>query len=379
MKPSFHFLPAAVAALLCAGCRESEPKTSGPGGRGPGGPAVVAVTPAFRRDTPIELRTFGTVQPSMTAAIKPQVSGTLLTVGFAEGEEVRKGDTLFTIDPRPMEAELRQAEANLARDEVLLENARKEAQRQAELLEKGFASAELADQSKASAESLAAGVRAGQAAAENARLRLEYCAILAPFDGRTGRLLVHAGNLVRAGETSLCTVSRLKPVDVYFTLPQQDLPRVRARLAAGQAPAVRATAAGAPAAREGHLTFVDNAVDPATGTVQMKATFANEDEALWPGEFVDVGIVLEVQAGALLVPAAAVLTGRDGAFVFVVRKDETVENRPVRVSRTVGDSAVIEDGLAEGEAVVAEGQQRLIPGARVTIKAAAAAPAPKRP
>jgi len=360
-----------LSALAAAGCRGREAAPGAARGGG-GGPVPVVTAAALCRDVPVEVRTFGNVQPSTTVTIRPQVSGILSAVHFNEGEHVEEGQLLCTIDARPAEAAVRQAEAILARDQALLANARKESERQAELFKQGYAAAEAQDAAEASAKALAAAVQAGEAALQSARLQLEYCSIRAPSAGRTGRLMVHAGNLVKADETALVTINRIRPIDVLFSLPQQYLQAIRDGAAAGRVP-VQADVPGAAASRAaGELSVVDNAIDPATGSVQLKARFDNADTRLWPGQFVTVVVTLGVRSNAVAVPSQAVQTGQEGLYVFVVKPDRTVEMRPIAVASTYEDLSVVTQGLAAAETVVLDGQQRLVPGAKVEVKTPAA-------
>jgi multidrug efflux system membrane fusion protein len=345
------------------------------------------------RSLPVEIRAIGNVQPYSTVSIKAQISGQLTGVHFQEGRNVSKGDLLFTIDPRPFEAALRQAEANLqqaranlkqaeanfAKDAADEKNAEIESNRYAQLFKSGVAAAEIYDQYRSRAESLkaaleadrsaiqaaASAIKASQAAIETARLQLEYTRIRSPIDGRTGNLMVHVGNLVKANDVPiLVVINQIHPIFVSFAVPAQHLPAIKKHMAAGplKVDAIPRDG-GSPAA--GVLTFVDNAIDAATSTIQLKGTFPNEKNSLWPGQFVDAVLTLAVQPNAVVVPSAAVQNGQQGQYVFVVRPDLTVETRPVVVSRSSDKEAVIERGLAPGEKVVIDGQLRLVPGARV--------------
>jgi multidrug efflux system membrane fusion protein len=330
-------------------------------------PEAVPVTAARveRRDLPVEMTAIGHVEAYSTVSIKSQVNGTLIAVGFKEGQDVRKGDLLFRIDPRPFDAALAQARANLARDRAQAQNAAAEIDRYKGLVEKDFVTREQYDQVKANAEALASTVKASEAAVENAALQLSWCTITAPIDGRTGGLLVHEGNLVKANDDKpLVVINQLKPVFVTFSTPEASL----ADLQRQRELEVKAAAPGNAAPKSGRLTFIDNAVDPTTGTITSKATFPNVDETLWPGEFVNVTVVLRTESGAVVVPSPAVQTGQNGSYVYVIKPDETVESRTVAVERTQGTLTVVAKGLAPGEQVVTDGQLRLAPGARVEIK-----------
>ena len=330
---------------------------------------------------PLELEATGTVEALRSVDVTSQVSGLLLRARFAEGDDVRAGQILFEIDPRPYQAAAQAAEANLTRDLAQAGNAAREADRYRELA--GGASVTQADyqQKQATADAAAAAVRADSAALILARLNLEYATIRAPISGRTGAVLVDEGNMVRsAGAVPLVTINQLRPILVRFAVPAAQLPELQRR--AGRPLRVFArTGGGRSDARAivGELSFVDNRVDTATGTVLLKARYANADGALWPGEFVDVTLELEVQADAIVIPAQAVLTGQQGTYVFAVTADGTAEERRVTVMRTVDTLAVIAQGLEPGTMVVTDGQLRLTPNARVEIREGRAPPAAEAP
>jgi len=304
-----------------------------------------------------------------TVAVEAQVGGTLDAVNFREGEDVQTGQVLFRLDPRPFEAALRQAQATLARDEVQASNALRDAERYKVLVEKDYVTKAQADQARATAGALQATLQADSAAVDNARLNLAYTTIRAPIRGRTGRLLVRQGNLVRQGSGPLVVINQLRPILVRFPVVQRDFPMVQRRAARGTVPVRVVTADSGRITEAGTLAFLDNAVDSLTGTVTAKARFENTTDALWPGEFVRVDVELEVQRDALAVPARAVLPGQEGNYVFVVGKDKIASVRPVTVGRSVGEMTTIDKGLAAGELVVVDGQSRLSPGAHVDIKA----------
>ena len=331
-------------------------------------PAVVsvAVANAERRDMPVTLQAIGNVEPFASVAVRARVDGQIVAVEFAEGREVRKGAVLFRIDPRPYEAALRQAEANAMRDAAALEQARSQERRYQELLAKNFVSKEAYAQIATNAAIAEATVRAGHAALENARLNLEYCTIRSPIDGNPGKVLLQAGNMARANDPNpLVVLNQVRPVYVNFALPEQVLAEVRRRKAAGPLSAEAIDAGTGRALGAGRLVFIDNAVDPATGTIRLRAQFANAAVALWPGQFVNVRLSLYRQRNAVVVPAQAVQTGPDGQYVYVVGEDMSVEVRRVTIERAESEIAVVADGLSGNEIVVIKGQLRLGPKVKV--------------
>ena len=380
------------------GDRAAAPGAGGRGGRGGGGEAVpVEVALVTQQDVPIQLKSIGNVEAQTTIAVRSQVEGTLLTVGFAPGQEVQKGAVLFTIDPRPLQAQLSQAEANLlksmaavrqgndivARDEATLANDRVITNRDLKLVEAGVIPREQYDNDMAKMKSSEATVRADksavanleaaqkaeQANVENARVQLSYTTIRAPISGKTGNLAVTAGNLVRANDTTaMVTITSSSPIYVTFSVPERDLVRIRQAsgkeglVAEGEIPGDEANPV------KGKLSLVDNTVDPATGTVRLKATFINDDRRLYPGQFVNVVLTLGTATQATVVPSQAVQIGQDKTFVYVVKADGTAEMRTVKTGTTVESMTVIDDGLKPGEQVVTDGQLRIVPGAKVQVK-----------
>ena len=275
---------------------------------------------------------------------------------------------LFTIDPRPYQATLAQAQANLDRDEAQARNANSEATRYAELVKKDYVTREEYDKFASGAEAARAVVAADRAAVENARLQLAYCEIRSPLDGRTGSLQVHVGNLVKANDTTpLVTINQITPVYVTFSVPESQLGDVRAR-GVGNVPVTASPQKGGAAEQSGKLTFVDNAVDPQTGTIALKATFANTGRVLWPGEFVNVAMTLSDHPNATVVPVQAVQNGQKGQYVYVVTNGDGVQMRPVNIVQQVDNQAVIGHGVTPGETVVTDGQIRLTPKSKVEVK-----------
>lgn len=327
----------------------------------------VAVAQATQKDIPVQIRAIGTVQPLSTVQVRALVGGQLTRVWFREGDEVHRGQMLFTIDPRPWQAELLQAQANLARDEANLRNAESEGSRYADLVKKDYVTHEEFDKIRAGAEAARAVAAADRAAISNAQLQLSYCAIHSPIDGRTGSLAVHAGNLVKANDsTALLVINQVQPVNVQFSVPERQLGDLRAR-GMSNVPVTAQPQGGAKTA-VGKLTFIDNAVDPRSGTIALKASFANEDRALWPGQYVNVSVTLSTMSGATVVPAQAVQTGQRGQYVYVVKNDNSVDMRPVTVTTQIEQESVISRGVSPGETVVTDGQLRLTPKSRVEIK-----------
>jgi multidrug efflux system membrane fusion protein len=328
-------------------------------------PVPVVAAAVTRKGVPVRIETIGSVQTLASVAIKSRIDGQIVEVHFREGQEVREGDVLFTLDSRAAEAQLRQAEAQLARDRAQLANARREVDRQAELAAKNFASSQKYDEVRTTAQALEATVRAGEAVAENLRVQLSYYTILSPLRGRTGAVALKAGNTVKGNDTApLVTINQIDPIYVAFSVPQRDLAEVREAMQQNPLGAV-VQPLGDAKPETGELAFVDNAIDIATGTITLKAIFANAGERLWPGQFVNVTLTLRVERNALTVPAPAIQSGQAGPYVYVVRPDKTAEPRSVVVSRQAGDEAVIASGLDEGEQVVVDGQLRLTKGTPV--------------
>ena len=332
-------------------------------------PVPVLVATVTEKTVPVELKVIGNVEAYSTVSIKSRLSGQLVQVNFKEGQDVKQGDLLFVIDPRPYEAALRQVEANLARDKALATKAQADAGRYAELIRKQFVSQQDYDQAKATAESLGATVNADQVAVQNAKLNLSYCYIKAPISGRTGSLIAHQGNMIKDNaDTAMVVINQIQPIYVSFAIPEQNLAAVRKFMAAEKIK-VEAVIAGQENNPEmGVLSFIDNTVDKTTGTILCKATFTNESKRLWPGLFVNVVVQLSTQPNAILVSSQAVQTSQEGQIVFVVKPDLTVEIRPVEVGRPIDGEVIITKGLKPGERVVTDGQLRLVPGAKVEIK-----------
>jgi membrane fusion protein, multidrug efflux system len=332
-------------------------------------PVPVTVGTVAQKTVPVQLTAIGNVEAISTIQVKSQIGGTLNKVHFKEGQDVAKGSLLFTIDPRQYEAQVKQAEANLAKDKAQMENAREEARRYEELVKKGYVARQQYEQFRTNAAALEATVNADNAMLENARLQLKYCYIYSPINGRTGNLIANEGNLVKASaDTAMVVINQIQPIYVTFSVPEQNLTEIKKYMTQGKINVEVYMSKDDKSPGQGVLTFVDNAVDPTTGTIKLKATFPNAQKKLWPGQFVNVAVTLTTQPNALLVPASAIQTGQSGQFVFVVKNDNTVESRPVVAGRTIDDATVIEKGVSPGETVVTDGQLRLIPGAKVEIK-----------
>ena len=351
------------AAAALTGCSQKTP---------PAPAAVpVAVAPASVKPMPVRVQAVGNILAAESVSVRSQVTGPLAEVKFTEGQDVVAGQVLFTIDPRPFQAQLQQAQAELSRVRAAAEFARREGARYRELFDRGLVARSQYEQVVSNASSAEATERAARAAVDTACLQVSYTTIRAPIAGRSGRVLVDRGNLVQANATDLVVINRMRPIEVAFTVPGDYLNEIRRR-AEGQQLPVTALPGGDPTPAAGRLTFVDNRVDPQTGTVQLKATFPNDDGRLWPGQFATVIVTLGVDPNAIVVPSAAVQTGQQGTYVFVVKADSTAEMRGVTVARQDGDETVIARGVNPGETVVTDGQLRLAPGVRVEAQSQAA-------
>ena len=349
------------------------------GGRGRGGDQAVPVTVAsvVQKSMPIEIRVIGAVEAYSVVSIHAQVTGQLTAVNFKEGEDVQKDQVLFTLDKRPLEAALLQTQANLQRDIAQAANAKAVAQRYEDLSARGIATREQLETSRASSAALDATVEADKAAVENTKIQLQYATIASPIAGRTGALMVHEGNLVRANDTTpLVVINQVAPIYVSFAIPESRLTELKRYLARGTLAVDALPPNDTTAPSHGHITFVDNNVDQQTGTIKIKATFPNEDHRLWPGQFVNVAVALTKDPTAVVVPTAAVQVGQQGQYTYVVKADKSVEYRPVVVERTSGLETVIKSGLKPAETVVTDGHLRLVAGSHVSIKGEEAQVAP---
>jgi membrane fusion protein, multidrug efflux system len=360
--------------LLAAACTggeavQSTPPPSGRGGGAQNAPVPVATAVVMQKPMPIDISVIGTAEPFSTVSVRAQITGELTSVNFTEGDDVRKGQVLFTLDRRPLEGALLQAQANLERDLAQAANARSQAQRYLDLANRGIATKEQVETSRTSAEALDATVGADRAAVDNAKVQLQFATIAAPIPGRTGALMVHAGNLVRANDTTpLVVINQVTPINVSFAIPEARLADLKRYMAAGSLRVAARPPNDDRSAAIGRISFVDNQVDPSTGTIRLKGSFSNEDRRLWPGQFVNVVVTLTTDPGAVVVPTTAVQAGQQGQYVFVIKNDQTADLRTVTVARTVANESVIQQGLTPGETVVTDGQLRLVPGSRVSIK-----------
>lgn len=329
----------------------------------------VLVATAVQKTVPIQLRAVGNVEAYSTVSVKSQITGVLTQAHFKEGQDVKKGQLLFTVDPRPYEAALKQAEANLSRDNAQLKNAREQQKRYAELVEKQYVSREQYDQIRTNADAAEAVVEADKAAVENAKVQLSYCYIYSPVNGQVGSLLVNEGNLVRVNDgTPLVVINQITPINVTFSVPEQHLADLKRHMAGGKLEADARFQSDEGRPEKGTLAFVDNAVDRSTGTIKLKAEFTNKDRRLLPGQFVNVALTLSTQGDAVVVPSEAIQVGQEGQQVFIVKEDRRIEIRPVAVGQTQEGESVVTKGLAVGEVVVREGQFLLGPGSRVDIR-----------
>src|SRR5215813_13153342 len=365
-----------VTALAAAGCTSEghtavSAQTPPAGGRGGGGGGAVPVTAGkvVQKTMPVDLRVIGAVEPQKTVEIRAQITGQLMTIGFMEGDEVKQGDVLFTLDRRPLDAALKQAEANLQRDIAQSANADVQAQRLTDLAQRGIVSRDQLDTQKATAAALVGTIDADRAAVENAKIQIEYATIAAPLTGRTGRLMVHEGSLIRANDTTpMVVINQLSPINVTFAVPEAQLAPLKRYLQQGGVAVDVAPPSDASSKSRGNVTFIDNSVDPTTGTIKVKGTFPNADHLLWPGQFVNVVLTLSSDKDAIVTPTAAVQTGPDGQYVFVIKKDQSAELRPIQVGRIVGNETIVTKGLQADEVVVTDGHLRLTPGIKVTIR-----------
>jgi len=362
----------AVLALLIGGIvayQAVNRASAEPAGAPRSGPTVPVVAAAARREpTPVRLDAVGTVQVIAGVAVKSRIDGLIAEVKVHDGQYVKAGDTLLLLDQRSAEAQVRQIEAQLARDRAQLTNAKRDVNRFAPLVAKDFVSHQQYDTALTNSQALEASAKADEAALENAKVLLTYYTIAAPMDGRIGTISLKAGSNVKANDVPILTINQTKPIWVAFSLAQSDFPAVRRAMEAGPVEVDVAAPGDSEAPEKGRVEFFENAIDATTGTIALKATFDNPQERLWPGEFVNVSVMLSIEQEALVVPQAAVQMGQSSTYVFVVKADNTAEMRPVQVSRTIAGKSVIAKGLEPGEQVVTDGQLRLTNGSRIEVR-----------
>ncbi len=341
---------------------------------GPPPPVPVLAATVQQKNVPIQVHAIGAVEAYSTVSVKTQITGELTGVYFKEGDDVQKGQLIFTLDKRPLEADVRRAEGALGRDEAQAQNALSEQRRYESLVKAGVVSTQEYDRVASNAAALEAAVRADKGALENAKVQLVYASIYSPINGRTGNLIVHQGNMIKANDNPpLVNINQVQPIYVTFTVPQQYLADVKRYSGSGSLPVQAAIPNDPRGAVTGKLSFIDNMVDAATGTIKLKGVFANGDRRLWPGQFVDAYLTLKTQSNALVIPSQAIQNGQQGTYVFVIKDDNTVEARPITTTdaQQTGE-VIVQKGLAAGERIVTDGQLRLVPGSKVQIKQAAA-------
>lgn len=405
--PSLWTLPGITLLAACLalnGCSGKPAPTTASAKKGDSG-APVMVAKVTTKDVPVDIQVIGNVEAYSAIAVKAQLAGELTRVSFKEGDYVKSGDLLFTIDPRAMRAQLQQveanllknlaqlqqAQANLARDIAQQKYAEAQSARYAKLMQEGVISKEQAElvrtnaiamlqgveADKAAIESARADIAATKATVENVHVQLGYSEVRSPIDGRTGSINIKQGNVVTGSSVDLTTINQVQPIYVTFAVPESQLRPVKRYMEVNKLQVIAVPQDDEGTKETGVLTFVDNNVDSSTGTIKLKGTFPNQDRKLWPGEFVRVTLRLTIQANALIVPNQAVQTGQDGPFVFVVKTDRTVESRPIVTGARINEEMVVERGLKAGETVVTEGQLRLAPGTRIQFRDDKGAPEKK--
>jgi membrane fusion protein, multidrug efflux system len=357
----------ALVGIIAAGVIHftREPRAAIPA-RVPTVPVTVAAVTL--KTLPVRIAAIGNVEAYTTVTVKARVDGQIDSVHFKEGDEVKQGALLFQIDPRPLQATLQQAEATLLRDQALLDRAKAQDVRYKDLLGKQFISMDAYEQVRTNTETAAATVRADEAAVDSARLQLGYCTIRSPVTGYAGKIMIQQGNLVKANDAGpLVTINQVVPIYASFSVPEQALSEIRTYQSKGELRVEAKLANSDKPPVDGRITFIDNGTDLTTGTIKLKAEFPNTDKALWPGQFVNVGLILREQRDALVLPSASVQNGPSGQFVFVVQPDQTVAIRQIKIARVEGNDTVVASGVTAGEQVVTVGQLRLSPGARVSV------------
>jgi len=359
-----------LGAVWWASRGGAAPKSTPGGARGSGSPTVpVVAVPAERRDLPVYLDGLGTITAFNTVTVKTRVDGQIVQVAFREGQEVKKGDLLVVVDPRPFEVLLDQAQASIARDQAQLADARLNLERDKDLSAQGILPQQQMDSQRALVQQLEAATQVDQAQIENARLQLAYCRITAPVGGRVGLRLVDEGNVVRAADQNgLLVITQLEPITAVFTLPEDSLPTVARHMTGDPLPVEAWSRDGRTRLATGRLVTIDNQIDVSTGTARLKAAFDNKDRGLWPNQFVNVRLLVEVRRDQTLVPSAAVQRGSQGVFAYVVKPDQTIEVRPLKVGLTEGGFTAIDDGITPGEQVVTDGHEKVQAGSRVELR-----------
>ncbi len=352
-----------IAVFFCGACKSE--KNDKPRAK----PAVpVTVAQSMEKEVPVQLKAIGTVQAFATIAVKSQINGQIAKVHFEEGSSVEKGDLLVSIDPAPFLATLGQYEAALAKNQAQEKFAREQAARYKGLLKEGIVAQDQYDLLRTNAESLSAAVASDLAAIKSAKIQLGYCSIRTPISGRTGTLALHPGNLVKANDVPIVTINQICPINVVFSIPEKKIGEVKKAMAEGELKIDALIPDGPGDTETGTLSFMDNAVNPETGTIMIKGVFDNTSRRLWPGQFIDVVMTLSSLKNAVVIPTSAIQTGQEGQFVFTVKPEKTVEVRPVTVGPAIGEESVIEKGLAPGETIVVDGQLRLVPGTAIEEK-----------
>lgn len=362
-RPLLLLLPLSVASLLS--CQ----KAAAPAGANTPPSVPVSVATATRADVPVILRTIGSVEAKAFVILRPQIAGRVIDLPVQEGRDVNKGDLLVSLDPRPHEAALAEAQANVTRNIAMADDAHRLAERTGNPAVSAAISQRETESARAKAAAADAEILASKAQVESAKLNLLYCTITAPFSGRLGSFKVKPGSIVKENETDLVELAQVDPIEVAFALPEENLPALRAAMGVAELHVEASPSGDNDPPASGTLTFIDNRVDPATGTIRLKATFENTARRLWPGQFTNVRLLLGHDQGVVTVPESAVQTTQGGAAIFVVKPDQTVELRQVAVRRVAAGRSIIERGIAEGETVVTEGQLRLGPGSKVQVKA----------
>ncbi len=354
-----------AAAILFSGCSKKSSGDRKPPQVAP--PVPVLVAAAIETNVPIRISAIGNVVAYSTVSVRSQISGQLQKVHFQEGREIKKGDLLFTIDPRPSQAALDVAKANLSRDSALMANAKIQFERQQKLFDQKLVSQDEYDTSKATMDALTGTVAADQSAITNAMLNLAYTEIRSPIDGMAGGQLVFIGNIIKSSDDVMVVINQIHPIYVLFSVPERYLPEIKSQTRNGPL-RVDVIIPDSTNVCSGELTFVDNAVDTTTGTIQLKGTFGNTDNMLWPGQYVQVSLKLSELSHAIMIPSQAIQVGQDGQYVYVVKEDQTVEQRPITTGIDHNGMTVVQAGLKTGETVVTDGQLRLAPGVKASFR-----------